>query len=133
MLLPCDRGQMTQVLTNLFKNASESIETRLKNSENPAPQISVSLEQELQEMILKITDNGLGFPPDLMDRLTEPYTTTRPKGTGLGLAIVKKVLDDHNARLVLSNILDKNQAVSGACVTISFALPESKQTLINNK
>lgn len=124
LFIRCDRGQITQVLTNLLKNASESIESRLKNQPEPSGKITLALEQST----LTITDNGLGFPPDLMDRLTEPYITTRTKGTGLGLAIVKKVLDDHNAGLVLSNIMDKNEAVSGACVTISFTPTTSKQS-----
>ncbi len=127
VLLKCDRGQITQVLTNLLKNAGESIDARIKNQSEPVGAISIKLLQETRQITLEIRDNGLGFPAELMDRLTEPYITTRPKGTGLGLAIVKKVLDDHNARLVLSNILDKNGAVSGACVTIFFANPESKQ------
>ncbi len=124
VMIVCDHGQITQVLTNLLKNASESIETRLKTNAETAPTIALSLTQEPQQITLAIRDNGLGFPPDLMDTLTEPYVTTRPKGAGLGLAIVKKVLDDHNARLVLSNILDKNGAVSGACVTIHFMISE---------
>ena len=124
VMLTCDPSQITQVLTNLLKNASESIETRSKTYAELQPAITLSLTQESQQITLKIRDNGLGFPPDLMDTLTEPYVTTRPKGAGLGLAIVKKVLDDHNARLVLSNILDKNGAVSGACVTIHFMISE---------
>ena len=125
VMLTCDHGQITQVLTNLLKNAAESLETRLKTNPDVPPAIVVSLAQEPQHIILEIRDNGLGFPPELMDRLTEPYVTTRPKGAGLGLAIVKKVLDDHNARLVLSNIMDKNGPVSGACTTIYFAAPEN--------
>ena len=122
VMLLCDPGQITQVLTNLLKNASESIEARLKMNTEAPPAIALSLQCEPQQITIDIRDNGLGFPPELMDRLTEPYITTRAKGTGLGLAIVKKVLDDHNARLVLSNILDKNGAVSGACVLIQFAV-----------
>ena len=116
----CDRRQMTQVLTNLLKNAAESIDSRLKNQPEPVGELTISLTTESKQIILTICDNGIGFPTDLMDRLTEPYITTRTKGTGLGLAIVKKVLDDHNAGLVLSNIMGKNGDVSGACVTITF-------------
>lgn len=126
--LRCDHGQITQVFTNLLKNAAESIESRLKNQPEPAGALHLKLTAEPTEIILTITDNGLGFPPELMDRLTEPYITTRTKGTGLGLAIVKKVLDDHNARLVLSNNMAKNGAVSGACATITFMQTNHKQS-----
>ena len=73
LYIRCDRGQMTQVLTNLFKNAAESIESRIKKQPEP----SGKLQLELSEYTLTITDNGLGFLPELMDRLTEPYITTR--------------------------------------------------------
>ena len=126
VFLRIDRGQLTQVLTNLLKNAAESIESRLKTTPEPAGEISVKIHLDSRQTNIEISDNGLGFPPELMDRLTEPYVTTRAKGTGLGLAIVKKVLDDHNAKLVLSNILDKNGAVSGALVTLLFGPAEEK-------
>ena len=43
------------------------------------------------------------MPEGMIDRLTEPYVTTRSKGTGLGLAIVKKIMKDHGGDLVLEN------------------------------
>ena len=51
-------------------------------------------ESIIDENISKITvsDNGIGMPEGMIDRLTEPYVTTRSKGTGLGLAIVKKIM-----------------------------------------
>lgn len=118
VLARVDKGQITQVLTNLFKNAAESVDARLKISPEPAGEITATLLADSALISLSVSDNGGGFPPDLMDRLTEPYVTTRAKGTGLGLAIVKKVMDDHNGKLVLSNILDKNGAVLGASVTL---------------
>lgn len=120
VMVRLDKGQITQVLTNLFKNAAESIEARLKINPEPAGEMIAKIVVESTQISLSVSDNGGGFPPDLMDRLTEPYVTTRAKGTGLGLAIVKKVMDDHNGKLVLSNILDKNGAVLGASVMLQF-------------
>jgi nitrogen fixation/metabolism regulation signal transduction histidine kinase len=47
--------------------------------------------------VVKITvaDNGPGFPPEAIDRVFDPYVTSKPKGTGLGLAIVKKLVEEH--------------------------------------
>jgi nitrogen fixation/metabolism regulation signal transduction histidine kinase len=52
---------------------------------------------------LTVSDNGHGFPPEILERVCEPYVTTKPKGTGLGLAIVKKIADDHGGRLRIAN------------------------------
>ena len=60
-----------------------------------------------------ISDNGVGLPEDMIDRLTEPYVTTRAKGTGLGLAIVKKIMKDHGGDLVLENL---EQGGARACM-----------------
>ena len=52
----------------------------------------------------------------MLDRLTEPYVTTRTKGTGLGLAIVRKIMDDHGGELTLENLAD-----GGARIRMIFA------------
>jgi two-component system nitrogen regulation sensor histidine kinase NtrY len=46
---------------------------------------------------LEVTDNGCGIPPEVKDRLFEPYFSTKKEGTGLGLAIVATVVADHQA------------------------------------
>lgn len=94
-----DPIQITQVFTNIIKNAAESITEKGKTDGKimVIAQISKAIE-------IYIDDNGGGFPEELLDRLTEPYVTTRIKGTGLGLAIVKKIIEDHNGKIELSNI-----------------------------
>ena len=52
----------------------------------------------------RITDNGIGLPPEHKHRLTEPYVTTRAKGTGLGLAIVRKIMEDHGGDITLADV-----------------------------
>jgi two-component system nitrogen regulation sensor histidine kinase NtrY len=93
-----DGIQITQVLTNVIKNAAES----LKESKKEGAKIKVTAKMG-ENIEINIDDNGKGFPEDLLDRLTEPYVTTRAKGTGLGLAIVKKIMEDHNGKIELSN------------------------------
>jgi nitrogen fixation/metabolism regulation signal transduction histidine kinase len=50
-----------------------------------------------------VSDNGTGFPPQILARAFEPYVTSKSKGTGLGLAIVKKIIDDHKGDIRISN------------------------------
>lgn len=107
----CDRGQMGQVLTNLLKNALESIEAKGASQ----GVIKVSLTEDEKNISLKVIDNGVGLPPEGRERLTEPYITFRDKGTGLGLAIVKKIIEDHGGNL---KFLDAPKG--GAIIQISF-------------
>lgn len=108
--LRCDSRQIGQAMTNLLKNAAESITGReVAEGETLAPgEISVTIDPEATDaagpaITVTIADNGKGLPKEDRHRLTEPYVTTRSKGTGLGLAIVKKIMEDHNGDLVLED------------------------------
>lgn len=109
-----DEAQMQQVFTNLLKNAAEAMERR-ENKNAPA-RIEILAAREAHALVIDIKDNGPGFPVDLIDKLTEPYVTTRAKGTGLGLAITKKIIEDHKGTLNLSN-----REMGGAHVRLYFA------------
>ena len=50
-------------------------------------------------MIVDIADNGPGVPPDIADKIFNPFFTTKPKGSGLGLAVVRKIVDAHDGRI----------------------------------
>jgi nitrogen fixation/metabolism regulation signal transduction histidine kinase len=105
-----DPAQLRQVIHNLLQNAQDA----LVDSANPS--IVVRSEPVVGGMRVTITDNGNGFPEQLMQRAFEPYVTTKPKGTGLGLVIVKKIIDEHGGTVEIQNI-----APHGARVT--FTLP----------
>ena len=103
--LICDRRQISQVLTNILKNAAEAIEGRDERPGQALPpgEISLALHDDGTTVSIVVTDNGKGLPQEGRDRLTEPYMTTRSKGTGLGLAIVKKIMEDHGGSLTLGD------------------------------
>jgi two-component system nitrogen regulation sensor histidine kinase NtrY len=92
----CDRRQLAQALTNLVKNAVEAIEARRNRGEHSmqGDRIELRLRQSGGQLIVDLTDTGIGLPED-RERITEPYVTTRVRGTGLGLAIVKKIVEEH--------------------------------------
>lgn len=112
----CDENQIARVLGNLIKNAEEALEREEGVEEGV---IHIALKRDEGNYSITIQDNGFGFPSNLMDRLTEPYITTRKKGTGLGLAIVKKIIEDHNGSLVLEN----NEI--GACGIVTFTCKQA--------
>lgn len=121
-IMVCDRRQIGQALTNLIKNAIEGTNARREEAGEgegggyvPAVAVSAALEGNL--LSIAIADNGIGFPAELKNRLTEPYVTTRAKGTGLGLAIVKKIAEDHEGGLEL-----RDGPEGGAIVLLQFDL-----------
>ncbi len=114
--LLCDEGMMSQLFTNVLKNAGESI-NRSDNKENGT--IDVEYHSEGDNLYLSFYDNGVGFPEELMDKIMEPYVTTRSKGTGLGLAIVKKIIEEHKGTIAVQNQYDAGK-ISGAIITITF-------------
>jgi two-component system, NtrC family, nitrogen regulation sensor histidine kinase NtrY len=112
-----DRRLVTQAITNLVKNARESVETRLAADAAVAGEITVSTGLADGAPYLRVEDNGIGLPQENRHRLAEPYMTTREKGTGLGLAIVKRIMEEHGGRLDLSDA----ETGQGAAVTLLFA------------
>jgi two-component system nitrogen regulation sensor histidine kinase NtrY len=114
--LYCDGRLVSQALTNVLKNAAESIGARAARGDEFQGRIAVHLEQPEGFVVFRIVDNGIGLPHEQRDRLTEPYVTTRAKGTGLGLAIVRKILEDHNGEILLKDAGD----AGGAEVTLKF-------------
>ena len=116
IMLNCDERQITQLFTNLLKNAAEAIEVRLsKAPDSQKGRISVTLVAQDKRLTVEVLDNGIGFPEGEIDKMMEPYVTTRPKGMGLGLSIVRKIVEDHKGMINISNNND-----SGAKVTLSF-------------
>ena len=108
-----------------MKNAGEAIETRKQKGEDEEGIINVLLEDGNDNVVLKISDNGIGLPQD-RSRLFEPYVTTREKGTGLGLAIVKKIVEEHGGILQLEDSTpSKESGIIGALISIE--LPKSKK------
>jgi len=104
-----DPAQLRQVIHNLLQNAEDA----LADAENPC--IVVRTQAQAGGLWVTISDNGSGFPHELMQRIFEPYVTTKPKGTGLGLVIVKKIIEEHGGSVEIANV-----APHGARVTLNF-------------
>ncbi|WP_164156594.1 sensor histidine kinase NtrY-like [Sandarakinorhabdus rubra] len=117
--LVCDRQQLGRALTNLIKNAAESVSARLaRDGEGAEPGvIRIHVSADSETVSIAVADNGLGLPQEDRMRLLEPYVTTRARGTGLGLSISAKIVEDHGGTLDLDDNPAPGPAGSGALVT----------------
>jgi two-component system nitrogen regulation sensor histidine kinase NtrY len=115
-----DPRLLSQVLTNLIKNATEAIGGAGNDASHP-PRIIVNVHAEGEKARISISDNGKGWPKENRQRLLEPYITTREKGTGLGLAIVARIIEQHGGSVDLIDAEPDEAGRVGACFT--FTLP----------
>ncbi len=88
-----DKSQMQRVITNLVKNALQSV------PDGREPDILVSIKDLNDKIIISVTDNGSGIPVEYQSRIFEPKFTTKSSGMGLGLAIVRKIVENHNGKI----------------------------------
>ena len=118
--LALDLPRMRQLIHNLIKNALEAQHSKPAKVINLSTRVRAAPGNEVLEIIAE--DEGPGFPLDILDRLFEPYVSSKPKGTGLGLAIVKKIVEEHSGR-----IRAENRAGGGAAIIVSLPYPSSLQ------
>jgi two-component system nitrogen regulation sensor histidine kinase NtrY len=111
-----DGRMVAQALTNVLKNAGESVAAKVAQDPELKARMSAELVVDGDNLDFVVEDAGLGLPVKNRDRLVEPYVTTREKGTGLGLAIVKRICEDHGGELLLGDAVD----LTGARVTLRF-------------
>jgi two-component system nitrogen regulation sensor histidine kinase NtrY len=118
--LICDGRLIAQGITNIIKNASESISAQRSdlNDKNFVGKVDVHILPTEGFLEITIEDNGRGLPKELDRNIMDPYVTTREKGTGLGLAIVHKIMEDHGGSLVLED----RKKVQGAKAVMNFSL-----------
>jgi predicted RND superfamily exporter protein len=117
-LVMAHHNRLVQVLYNILTNCREAIEAR-RASAVPACTAQVTLRtfQENGWVFLTIEDTGLGMDPHQLDRVFEPFYTTKEtgKGKGLGLTICKQIVQDCGGRIAIRSLPEK-----GTTVTISF-------------
>ena len=80
------------------------------------------------DVLVRISDTGTGIPDEIMDKIFEPYFTTKPFGTGLGLTIVFKIVKEHYGDISVSS-----RAGEGTTVSLALPLPQKEKILIDYK
>ncbi|MBN3583191.1 GHKL domain-containing protein [Algoriphagus aestuarii] len=95
----CDPDQITMILINLVKNASES----LQNQADRIIWLS-AISQGDMGTVLRVEDHGPGIIPEALERIFVPFYTTKKTGSGIGLAISRQIMNLHKGSLQVSSI-----------------------------
>ncbi len=88
-----DKNHLCRVLNNLVKNAIQAIPKTRRGI------INIKLYKEKDRAIIKVTDNGIGIPAEMKDKVFYPNFTTKSSGTGLGLAISANIIESFNGEI----------------------------------
>ena len=110
-----DRAQLIRVITNLVKNAIQSI------PENQSEKtILVSVKKEENNVLILVKDNGIGIEAENIDRIFEPKFTTKNSGMGLGLGIIKNIIENYKGSITF-----ETEEGKGATFTVSLPIINS--------
>jgi PAS domain S-box-containing protein len=124
--IEADEGQISQVINNLIINADEAMPgggTLKINAENQAVKKSDALPIQRGNYIrIDIADTGIGMSEEQLQRIFEPYFTTKQKGSGLGLTTAYSVVKNHNGAIIVKSIQNKGS-------TFQIYLPATKKVL----
>ena len=93
----CYPDELNQVWTNLIHNALQAM--------NNKGTLTIDVTRQAANLLVTITDNGKGIPPEIMPRIFEPFFTTKPpgEGSGLGLDIVRNIVAKHQGKIEVSS------------------------------
>jgi two-component system nitrogen regulation sensor histidine kinase NtrY len=110
-----DKTQLIRIITNLVKNAIQAFP---ENKENKA--VCVNIKKVLNDVIITVTDNGIGIAKEDFNRVFEPKFTTKSSGMGLGLGIIKNIIENYKGAITL-----ESQQGKGTTFTVSLPIINS--------
>ena len=106
-----DKELMRRVFLNLLKNSLDAFDDN-------KGEILIKTARNKREVIVYFEDNGSGFDSENLDRVFDPYFTTKTKGTGLGLAVVKQIVNEHGGEVII-----ESEPGKGTRIIIRLPLP----------
>ena len=112
LTLSADPEQLERIFINIFTNAIDAM--------SGAGDLSVRVLKNGEAITVKISDTGKGIPAEVIDKVFEPFYTTKDKGTGLGLAIVFNIIKKHGGEIIV-------ESKEGKGTTFTITLPEKKR------
>jgi signal transduction histidine kinase len=91
-----DRVQLQQVIINLVMNGIEAMQSV---TDRPRELVIRSRQDDTQQVLVSVTDCGVGIPAENADRLFNAFFTTKSSGMGMGLSICRSIMEAHGGRL----------------------------------
>ena len=117
---PIDATQVQQALVNLIKNAAQAM--------TKGGTLTLQTGEGADGVLVSVADTGGGIPQEQINRIFEPFYTTKKKGSGLGLMIVQRIVRAHNGRIELDSHVGR-----GTTFRIWLPLHERKPRLLAHK
>jgi signal transduction histidine kinase len=116
--IECSPSQINQVFLNLLTNAAQAIEDH-------GEIVITTKRRDADRIAISIADNGCGIPAEIMDKIRDPFFTTKEvgTGTGLGLSIVDEIIRSHGGELLIKSELGK-----GSVFTVILPIKHAAQT-----
>lgn len=114
--LRADSTLLVRAMSNLLFNASDAA---------GEGEVRVLARQAGQEIVISVCDSGVGIAPEAMEKIFNPFFTTKDSGTGLGLAIVHRIVESHGGRISAANAAPP-EGLGGAMFTL--VLPRDQQS-----
>lgn len=120
-----DRQQLRQVFLNLMTNAGDAMPA------GGTLTLRVRAETSGSNLLIEFTDTGKGISPDDLNKVWEPFYTSKPegKGTGLGLSICGRIIEEHGGKIKLKSEVGKGTTARVILPTASRGLWEMSETL----
>jgi nitrogen fixation/metabolism regulation signal transduction histidine kinase len=97
-----DRTQLIRIITNLAKNAIQSIPEQQEHKS-----VVVRIKKETNNVLITVSDNGIGIQPKDISRIFEPKFTTKSSGMGLGLGIIKNIIENYKGTITFETEFGK--------------------------
>lgn len=113
-----DENQITQALLNLLLNSLQAVR------ENGHIIAGAHIQDPEETLNLWVEDDGKGIGPEHIDKILDPFFTTRDKGTGLGLAIVHKIVENHHGEIRIESPAPGNNVGTRVTLRIPCVFPE---------
>jgi signal transduction histidine kinase len=110
-----DRTQLIRIITNLVKNAIQSIPEQQENK-----MVFIAVKKDLNNVLIIVEDNGIGIKPEDIGRIFEPKFTTKNSGMGLGLGIIKNIIENYKGTITFDTEYGK-----GTRFTVSLPIINS--------